>query len=858
MSYDGFRKRYLKPVLIAVISIATFFILYQKLHDVRYHDIREQLKITPVGSIVMASIASLIGYYILTFYDVLALKYIKKNLEYGKTVLVSFISFVFSNNIGILAFGGLAFRYRFYSQWRIPTLDVARITVFSMTSFWLGLFMVGGVCFTAFPPETAIFGSHSLVILRVLGSFFLALVIGYLFLCKFLKRSFFWDQAEFKLPKLKLAFFQIVISSLDWLTASVVVYTLLPDAFHGSFSHILSVYMLANIAGLLSNVPAGLGVLEAVFILSLGGDISTNSALLGALLMYRVVYYLAPLLIAAILLAINELSRMAGVFLKIYEVFGLGATHVMPRLLSILMFISGTILMFSGSVPDVIERRHWLKEFLPLIFVEWSHLLSSLTGFAMLLVARGLQRRLDGAYFFAIIFLIAGIAFSLIKGFDYEEAIILGVFLLAFLPSRGYFRRKATFISQPVTVYWFLATIIVIGASVWLMFFSYKHVEYSHDLWWTFAFHSNVSRSLRAAVLVSGLSIILVLYLWLRPTRPGFESVEGIKKKEKFDLIQPILDHCPNTYCNLAFLSDKKILFNNEKTSFIMYAISGRSFVAMGEPIGKSEELSDMIWQFREYCDVYSGWPAFYQIDSSSLSQYAEAGFTFMKLGEEAVVPLQGFSIEGSHFKGFRHTLNRAEKEGVSFEIVPQDLVHLHMPKLKEISDAWLNQKNTREKRFSLGWFDEDYLNRNPVAVVKKNGVIVAFANIWQTAQKQEISVDLMRYIPSSVSGLMDYLFLNLILWGKDQGYETFNLGMAPFAGMENHHLAPLMQKLGSLAYRYGEDFYNFQGIREYKEKFKPEWHTKFLATLGGVQLSFVLASIAVLVSGGVRGVFSK
>jgi phosphatidylglycerol lysyltransferase len=174
------------------------------------------------------------------------------------------------------------------------------------------------------------------------------------------------------------------------------------------------------------------------------------------------------------------------------------------------------------------------------------------------------------------------------------------------------------------------------------------------------------------------------------------------------------------------------------------------------------------------------------------------------------------------------------------------------------ISDSWLTEKKTREKGFSLGFFAENYINRFPVAVVRRDERIVAFANIWTSGDKEELSVDLMRHLEDAPAGVMDYMFVHLMVWGQEQGYRWFNLGMAPLSGLENRSLGPLWNRVGSLAYRFGENFYNFQGLRQYKEKFDPVWEPTYLASPGGLALPRILTNLAALISGGLRGVVAK
>jgi phosphatidylglycerol lysyltransferase len=233
-------------------------------------------------------------------------------------------------------------------------------------------------------------------------------------------------------------------------------------------------------------------------------------------------------------------------------------------------------------------------------------------------------------------------------------------------------------------------------------------------------------------------------------------------------------------------------------------------------------------------------------------------GLTLLKLGEEARVPLAEFSLQGAGRKGLRYTFNRLNREGCSFEVLPAARLPELLPDLRRISDAWLQARSTREKGFSLGRFDEAYLAHFPVALVRQQGRIVAFANVWCGSARQELSIDLMRFDGQALSGVMEYLFINLMLWGKEQGYRFFDLGMAPLSGLENRPFAPLWHRIGAAVFRHGEHFYNFEGLREYKEKFGPVWEPRYLACPGGLALPRILLNITTLISGGIKGVVAK
>ncbi|MEP6907608.1 MAG: phosphatidylglycerol lysyltransferase domain-containing protein, partial [Pseudoxanthomonas sp.] len=233
-------------------------------------------------------------------------------------------------------------------------------------------------------------------------------------------------------------------------------------------------------------------------------------------------------------------------------------------------------------------------------------------------------------------------------------------------------------------------------------------------------------------------------------------------------------------------------------------------------------------------------------------------GLRLFKLGEYAYVPLAGFSLEGKHRSNLRYSVKRAAREGLVFEMVPVESVPAILEDLRAISDAWLTEHRAAEKRFSVGAFIDAYLLRQPVALVRNEGRIVAFATVLVTDTKAEASVDLMRHLPAMPYGTMDFLFTELMLHCRQLGFQRFGLGMAPLSGMARHAMAPFWHRGGRLLFAHGENFYNFRGLRAFKEKFDPQWEARYLASPGGIAPLLLLADIAALISGGLKGVITK
>jgi len=843
----------LGPLVGALLFTLALWVLHNELKTYHLHDILQRTREFPVHQVGFAFLLTVLSYLIMTGYDTLALRYIQKPLPYSKTAFASFVGYSFSNNIGLSMLAGGSVRFRLYSAWGLSVIDITKVVLFCTATLWLGFLTLSGVIFLIEPlaiPRALHLPFSSV---QTLGVIALVPVGSFFFVSLLRKRSLTIRDWEFTIPSFKLLSAQITVALFDWFIAGCVLYVLLPVSPNLSFLGVLGVFLLGQLTGMASQIPGGLGVFETVTILLLSPTLPA-SELLGSLLVYRGMYYILPLLIAAILLGAQEMLQKKEGVKRIARFFGQWVSELLPPVFAFTTFVGGTILLFSGATPGVGWRFAWLKDFLPLPVVEVSHFLGSIIGIGLLLIARGLQRRIDAAYILSSILLGAGIVISFLKGFDYEEAVILTVMLGALLPCHRYFYRKASFFNESFTPGWTAAISLVLVCSVALVLFSYKHVDYSHDLWWSFTLYGHASRSLRGVVGAIGFALFLSMARLLRPapvksTSPGIDDPEVVRR---------IVQQSPQTYAHLALLGDKTFLFNEERNAFIMYNISGRSWVAMGDPIGPEEERRELIWRFREMCDRYDGWTVFYEVGTQNIPLYLDLGLALLKIGEEGRVWLPGFSLEGNARKGFRHTLNKLEKEGCLFEVVLSESLPSLLPDLRNISDAWLKEKNTREKGFSLGFFDEEYLKQFPAAIIRKDKKIIAFANIWQGAEQEELSPDLMRHLPDAPNGIMDYLFLHLMLWGKEAGYKWFSLGMTPFAGMEDHALAPLWNRLGAFIFTYGEYFYNFQGLRQYKQKFDPQWEPKYIASPGGLALPGIITNIASLISGGMKGVITK
>lgn len=306
---------------------------------------------------------------------------------------------------------------------------------------------------------------------------------------------------------------------------------------------------------------------------------------------------------------------------------------------------------------------------------------------------------------------------------------------------------------------------------------------------------------------------------------------------------------------SLLWTGDKRVFFSGAGNAFLMFQIRGRSWVVMGDPIGAPEEFDDLLTRFLAECDRHAGRPVFYCVRQDNAERYRRAGLNLLKLGEEAVVDLSAFSMQGSHRAKLRSELRAAAKLGCVVEVLNPEDVRPILPELREVSDAWLAARKVREKSFSLGAFDDEYVARFPVAVSRRHGQIIAFASLWASGGRGEVKVDLMRRRSDTPRTVMSQLFVESMLWAQAHNYSTFSLGMAPLSGLCTEEAAPFWECVGHFLHSHGESFYNFQGLRQFKVRFKPDWQPRYIASRGGPAMPMTMLNVVCLVGGGLRGV---
>ncbi|WP_172991937.1 bifunctional lysylphosphatidylglycerol flippase/synthetase MprF [Lacipirellula parvula] len=834
------------PILAVVIFVTVAWLLYRNLRSYSIEEIRQSFLQIPRSKIYLAAALTVANYLCLALFDRLAFKAAGVKLSTGKIAGASLAGYAASYSFGALL-GGASIRYRLYSTWRLTASDILKVMLMIAIGGWSGMLTVAAAAFLGTPLSSGSYATS----LRLVGVCCASLVVAYLVTTLVRKQPIRFGHYAVQLPRFRVAVAQAVVSTTELTLAAAALWILLPDELSIPFRVLLAGYMMAVFATIASHAPGGLGVFELVV---LSYVIPTKSpAAVAALVLYRIIYYFMPLAIAAVGYIAFEWRRQKERLLRTTAKASRLISPVAPWMLSALVFLCGLILLLSGATPVEHSRLTLISQWLPIHAVEMGHLIGSVVGTLLLVLSHGLSRRFDSAWWTSMVLVSIGVVASLMKGIDWEEAGILVVVLILLAMSRSRFYRRGAMLHSVPSAKWWVAVALTLTATIWLGSFAYKHVEYSNDLWWHFAYDANAPRFLRASLVAATILLVLASISLQGKSReiPPLPTVDEISRATE------VVAHQSSTEANLALLGDKSLLWSDDRTAFVMFAVRGASWIALGDPVGPIEQHEELVWRFRELADSHGGRTVFHHVPAMSLPSYLQVGSVPLKIGDAGQVALESFSLDAPKLKSLRRVHMRFERQGFQFHVVPAHEVRLWLPQLRLISEEWLAAKHTAEKRFSLGFFSEDYLCRLPIALVTKNGDALAFANVLVTNGREELSIDMMRHCNSVPNGIMDYLFGSLMLWGKEQGYKWFSLGVAPLSGLDSRPLSPLWNKIGNALYEHGEHFYNYEGLRQYKEKFSPQWQPMYLCYPGGFCLPQVLIDFAALNSGGIRGVVS-
>lgn len=618
-------------------------------------------------------------------------------------------------------------------------------------------------------------------------------------------------------------------------------------------------YAMGFLFLVVSITPMGIGVVEGVMTLVYTSLGISSAAAATVALAYRGLGFWLPLGLGFLLL---RRSKTFGA-----EEHTLEETWSV-RIIAVLTGLMGCINVLSAIQPALIERVHLLERFSLLAAQHGGRLTAALAGFALLTLGHGLWRRKQTAWFAAMIALAISAVSHLIKGLDYEEALLALALMVLMWFNRRHFHARSDPPSMRQAV-WVLAISATFTLAYGTLGFYLLDRHYS--------VHFNFLQALRQTIV-----------MFTQFYDPGLQPVTGFGKYFADSIyiigavtlgysvllsLRPMLHHPPatpeererartiverygkTTLAHAVLFNDKHYYFSPEGV-VIAFARHRGVAVALGDPIGPPDTLLAAISGFQQLCAINDWTPVFYQTLPDTLNLYQQAGFDAICIGHEAIVELEHFTLEGGARKQFRTAIHRMERSGYHFAVHSPPLDSKTLAELRAISDEWLTMMHGAEKRFSLGWFDDNYIRNSPIAAVHDpKGLVIAFANIVSEYQENEITIDLMRRRRDVEPGTMDYLFANLLLWAKEQRYASFNLGLSALAGIGERPDDPVVERAMHFIYLHINQFYNFKGLHEYKEKFQPIWSPRYLIYPGAGKLAAALTA-AVAVNSGEENLF--
>jgi phosphatidylglycerol lysyltransferase len=594
----------------------------------------------------------------------------------------------------------------------------------------------------------------------------------------------------------------------DLALAGAVFFMCLPDPAAASYPHVLAVFVVALTAGIISHVPGGLGVFETIILVGLSNEVPGNQ-ILAALLVFRVMYFLVPLVTACALFGGLEAIQARRRITRVSQGLAGWLAPAAPMVLAGCSFMGGAVLLFSNATPESGTRLQLVSAVLQLPVIEASHFIGSIVGVFLLLLSSQLQRRSHAAWLITLLLLLLGSIAELFNGLEWEPAALLLLLYFVLLASRDEFYRRSALVAEPFTPGRFLSVGVVLGSALWLGLFSYKQVGYGDELWWHVALYGDASRFLRASVAVAVIALAAAAVHLLASAR----TQSGVVGRNALTRAAEIVAQSPEARANLALLGDKRLLFHPAGDGFVMFGIVRRSWVVLGDPIGPFARWRDLLCQLATEAASHGGWPVFFGIGEAAAKICSKVGFAVRKIGDQAIVPLDQFAIEKLSLE-LQETHKQIASLGRQFGVVASESVPALVPELLRVNEDWLRGKRPRQRAFLGTALGVEYLGRFPVGVVRSGGCILAFASLVGSAGKAELSVELVRDIANAPIGILDFVLVEAILWAKGQDYRTVNLGLAPLRGLGRRDTVSRWNRFGAQLYRHGEHYTDFNWHR--------------------------------------------
>lgn len=513
---------YLGPLLILCIFLGAVWLLHRQVSQYSIADIKRSLAAISTPSLICSVLLMILNYAILVGYDWLALKGIKKTLPLSKVSLVSFVGQAVSYNFGALL-GGSTVRYRFYSAWGFSPIDIVRLVLMLAITFWVGaLGLVGGIFMIA-PPDIPQELSMHLPAqdIRPLGIVLFLIAMSYLVVCRCIHKPIHIFGKEFAFPPFRIAVAQALVAGADLVAAGACLYVLLPPDADVSFLQFLPSYLLAMVLVVVTHVPGGVGVLEVVILHLTTAD---SQGVFAALLCFRVIYYLIPLLAAAMLFAVHEIRYQTQQNAGALHQAGRWMRAFSPTIMAYALFAVGSILCFSAVLPVSDEHLRTLAEGVPLGLMEAAHIATALAGASLLFLAPGLQHRQAAAYKLSLGALAVGFAGLLSGAMNWPAALLTLMVLICVLSIRHRCCRPSSLWKLRIGAQWIIAAFSVLLCAAGLGLIIVHSDPSDPALWFAAGYAADSPRLMRGLAAQSLLLIGLCI---------GYARTAPLRRKRK-------------------------------------------------------------------------------------------------------------------------------------------------------------------------------------------------------------------------------------------------------------------------------------------------------------------------------------
>ena len=838
-------QRLLLSLAIAFGVAAFVFAFGEVVRNIDYFETIRTLRRLPGDRVALAVAATLASYIGLVGREATALAYVGASVPRLALWLCAVAAAALGHVAGFGVLTGAAVRYRIYGAVGVKAFDIARVIAFVMAGFVIGLAVVGGAAAIVEATEVGAMFGWPAAWVRATG-FTAVLAASVVFVGA--PRIAWLRGRPLVALKRSAILAQVLWTAIRLIGAAAALWVLLPSGAIG-LAPFLPLFSAAAALGALSHVPGGVGVFEFVVLWALRG-VAPTEAVAAALIGYRAIYFVLPLLFSAANFAAFE-ARAAfdPAPPRSDDPLARAAERLTPTFVSVVTFGLGILLIVSGATPTFGARLTLLSRHVPLWVLEASSFFGSILGVAFLFLARALLDRRDGAWRLAAAAASASLVFSLLKGLAFGEAALLSCFLALLLATRQRFQRPTSLFDQPFTWGWFAGVGAILAAAFGVMWLAFHDTSTGVGDTWAFAFDAQAPRALRAVLgaCVAAASVAFWRLLRAPPGRATAPDAQGLERA------LAVIEAGPRGEALMALMGDKALMFSTSGRAFLMYGKRGRSWIALFDPIGPREEWRDLVTSFVDLASAHGGRASFYQARPENVPFYLDLGFTAMKLGEEAVLDLDAFTLKGGACQHLRYALKRGERDGLSFEWLDAAALSERYDDLALISTAWLEARRGEEKGFSVAAFEPQFIARQRVALVSERGRPVAFASVMATSGHREATLGLLRFVATESPVTMDFLITRLALTLREQNFVRFSLGVAPLAGISPGPLSTRWGRIAAFIWRHGDRFYNFQGLRAFKNKFNPVWEPRYFVSSGAIGPFVALADAVALIGSGAK-----